>query len=199
MGQVGGEVMQEWIDIAKRYAEAPKVLEQRRAAWERCVTEVLLPTLQKAADVLRNNGLPHAEADRHGFGKHLESVQLYTGQSDVLVVLDQGFAKRVDGSSERLVFEIGATLGYSINPGGQVMRWHREHWFNVLGPQHPAMIPQGDPYPDASAIDARAVEQHITEFLRAAVASSHRVGGGSRRPLGFASVDADVKECKDNP
>lgn len=164
---------------ASRYVTGWPDVNRRRAEWKRCVEEVLLPTLERAAAFLQSQKLlPFAKAEHHIFGTHLESVQLHTGSIDTGIMLDQDFAQRTKVAFP-LVMEVGATLGYSLGVSGHVRRWHIEHWFSGLGPSHPAMQEQ-DAF-DPSKLTVSIVESHVLRMLEASIATSFLGRGPSVR------------------
>ncbi len=158
-------------ETAKLYEEGDRAAQKRRAVWQRYAAETILPTLERAAKTLKEGGLAATEVERYVFGGHLESVQLQIAGRDTGVVLSADFAERKK-ASHRLVFEVGATLGYSLGVSGRVRRWYIEHWFDNLGEHHPAPAYQ-ELFEDASALTVQVLERHVLDFVKSSLATSY--------------------------
>jgi hypothetical protein len=176
--------------FAGGYRAGVEVIRARRAVWERCAPIVILPTLERAAEVMKRNGLLNAYARRRTFGRDLESVQLYTGQEDGLAgVLEKG----PDGKASMLV-EVGATLGYSLGLSGQVLRWVRKHWVQGLGHDHPPWT-EIEIHEDADELVQALVERHVLQLLEMVRESSYRQARPADRagpPIRFSTEESSL-------
>jgi hypothetical protein len=170
-------------DLAKLHVEAWASVKERRDVWNRHAAETILPTLERAAQVLRDAGFVLACAERKVFGSNLESVQLHTGSRPTLVMLEADFAARREAAIPSVI-EVGPTLGYSLGVSGRVRRWHIEPWFESLGPRHPKPD-YLEVLPDAAALTSALLQRHILEFAKTMLGLSFTAREVEDRQIGF--------------
>lgn len=174
--------------LARGYIDGDQAVTQRSAMWPSIATDIILPALEQARDLLlKHAGSPYligASARRFILLEGgpdgepvMESVQLCTGSSRTLGLLNKS----------NPVIETGASLGYSLGINGHVARWHIDHWLQGFESNSNQRMVLDEIYEDAASLSIDLIRRHVADFLKYALSTSYR---GSRRAglgIGFAN------------